>query len=190
MDESDGEADPLTHASAEFEDRVCASRRQVHRIDGILHGLAARTTVGHAVHASEEVNVLPDRKLLVQGVELGHVADSGRLARGGGLAVNGERSTVAAEQADHQPHERGLAGAVRAQQPEYLPLPHGEREAVQHLECAVAERQAARFDYGGVLRERSVGVHVDLRLRSQADFARNGVTVNRQRARTQGPEAA
>ena len=70
--------------------------------------------------------------------------------------MNGDCPAVIAEQADHHPHKSRLAGAVGSEHPEYLPFRHGKREAVQYLDCAVAEREVTSFDYGGGLRHGSV----------------------------------
>ena len=81
VDQGYGQTDTLTHASAEIMDRIVASRRQPHYLDGLFHGPSARPPVRHSVHPREEVNILPDREFLVQRRELGHIADPRRVSR-------------------------------------------------------------------------------------------------------------
>ena len=74
--------------------------------------------------------------------ELGEVAELGAGGAGAGARA-GDLSAAArgTDEADGDLHERRLAGAVRAEQPDELALPHLEVDALQRLDGAVALRE-------------------------------------------------
>ena len=71
--------------------------------------------------------------------ELGEVAERGaRGARAGARAGDLGAAPVGAHEPDRDLHERRLAGAVRAEQPDELALLHREVDALQRIDGPVA----------------------------------------------------
>src|SRR6266508_4660142 len=108
----------------------------------------------HAVDAGEEVQVLDDGEVVVQGELLGHVADplphalrAKPAAFAGQLDVPGGRLEEAAEHLDG----RGLAGAVGAEETIDLTVAHLEIDARDGREAAEDLAEAARADGDGAV---------------------------------------
>src|SRR5690606_33080194 len=76
------------------------------------------------------------------------LADTGRLADGV-EAADGERTGVGTHQRGDRPHERRLAGAVRAEQRGHAPRPHLEVETAEGLLPPEALDQAVGLDDRG-----------------------------------------
>src|SRR4029450_11245466 len=80
-------------------------------------------------------------------VVLGHVAEA---AAGLGVdrrATPAHLAPVRLQHPEHDPHGGGLAGAVRADEPEHLPFPDGERQVVQGHDVAVAAAQPLQLEH-------------------------------------------
>src|SRR5215216_5427593 len=80
-------------------------------------------------------------------VVLGHVAEA---ATGLGVdrpAAPAHLAPVRLQHPEHDPHGGGLAGAVRADKPEHLPFPNGERHVVEGDEVAVAAAQPLQLEH-------------------------------------------
>ena len=81
----DGEAYSLAHAAADPEDNIAAPVEETNQLERRFNSLPPGRSVGHTVHSSKEADVLLNGKLLVQRIELRHIADAGRPSRGWGL---------------------------------------------------------------------------------------------------------
>ena len=106
---------------------------------------ALQPIFGDFLEATDELQELLAREALEEPRRLRHVAQA--LLRLGGLlghraAGHPHRPAARRQDAGQDLDGRALPGAVRAQQPDHLAGPHRERDAVQHLAAAVAERQA------------------------------------------------
>src|SRR4029077_4838308 len=67
------------------------------------------------------------------------------------LAVHGDRALGRPVQPENQPHRRGLARPVRAEETGYLPRFHAERQAVHRQLVAIAFGEALRLNHQRVL---------------------------------------
>ena len=114
-------------------------------IDDLAGGTRAR--VGGAV----ELDRLADGEVGVDGALLEDDADplaEGALAQAGVEAEHPDIASVGAAVALEDLDERGLAGAVGAEQGEHLAAAHGEVDAVERLHAVVGLAHAANLDGG------------------------------------------
>ena len=129
--------------------------------------------------------VLPPGEDLVHGRELPGEADGlphVRRLRGDVEAVDGGRPRVGLEQRGQDLHDRGLAGAVGAEQGEDAAPRHVEVHAAQHVQLLVRLLQALHADRGDRLR----GGHRDAPPSSGTAFAGGALdgAVSRSRSRS------
>jgi hypothetical protein len=78
---------------------------------------------------------------------LGHVAEAPAGLGVDRPAAPAHLATVGLQHAQHDPRGGGLAGAVGADEPEHLPLGHGERQVVEGDQVAVAAGQALELQH-------------------------------------------
>src|SRR5262249_14994906 len=99
-----------------------------------------------------QAQVLPDRQLAERSAPLRHVRDAdtrGRVGAPRQLAALEDHVAVATHGARHRPERRGLAGAVRAEHRDDLPLADVERDSVESLHRAVARLDALELQERG-----------------------------------------
>ena len=145
-DERRGEVEPAPHPAGVGLD---GTARRVDQVEALEQRLAARPCLAarHAVEPADHRQVLEPRQVLVDGrvlagesdllAQLGRVADHVE-------AGDGSRSAVRLEQRGENPHERRLAGAVGAEQPEHGPARDVEIDVAQRPNVAERLRQPAR----------------------------------------------
>ncbi len=150
MDERVREAQPLAHAARERLDVRLALVRETDDLEQLADHRRSPGG-GDAVAAGEEVEVLPDAKVVVDAVEVGHVADaaSNLDGVGGDGDAGDERLTRRrSEQRGQDLHRRRLAGPVRADEAEDLAVADDEVEARDGELVVVALHEAAGLDDG------------------------------------------
>jgi hypothetical protein len=102
--------------------------------------VAAGPPAGHAVNFGENGHVLVDRQVAVQRKSLAEIADPARQRLVIAHRIEPEHGHAASSGSSRPRNraERGrLPGAVRADQAEHLPLPHGEGQAIDRRQCSV-----------------------------------------------------
>ena len=126
-----------------------ASRRRVAQAGEVERAVDRGADVGHAVEAGEDREVVFDRDVDVEVVELRHDAHLGprRLRVAGQLvAQRPQLAGVGQRLPGEQPHRRRLAGAVGPEQAEADPLRHVEVEAVDRRDRPEPLDHATQFD--------------------------------------------
>ena len=103
------------------------------------------------VHPPAESQVIGDREPGVGRGVLGDEADAGELVRrrAGTPTEDGDRPGARLEEADGELEQRGLAGAVRPDEPDDLAGGDGERALRERPLVAVALAEAVRLEDGG-----------------------------------------
>ena len=152
VDQRVGEAQALAHAARQRLDVRLALVGQPDDLEQLADH--RRSAVGgDAVAAGEEVEVLPHAQVVVDAVEVGHVADAAPdLDRVGGHRDAGDVRLARgrSEQGGQDLHRRRLAGPVRADQPEDLAMADDEVQAGDGELVVVALHEAAGLDDGNV----------------------------------------
>jgi hypothetical protein len=131
MDEGAGERQLLLHAAREAFGQPLAERSQARHLEQLL---AAWPEVSHPVDLGEELDVLVDGQVAIKREPLRQVAhalgDEAVLA-GRVRVQHAHRPGIGVQEAAQQPDGRGLAGAVRPNQPEHLAPGDVEAQAGQ-----------------------------------------------------------
>ncbi len=139
MHEHTGESELLFHAAGEV---LGSPGRELLQTGEFEQPLAADLELGarYTAQLGEEREVLRDTQVRIQAEALRHVADA-RAHRGGirehRLAEHERIAARGPQRRGEHPHERGLARAVRSDQPEHGALGHLQRHAV-HCRRGVA----------------------------------------------------
>ena len=154
-----GEAQLLLHPARQAPRQARSERRKaghLHQLRVAPGALGAR----HALQVGVQVEVLPHAQVLVQAEALRHVAQTRlhleRLLRGV-EPQHADAPLVGREQSGGEPHQRGLAGAVRADQSHHLAALHAQAHAAQRVQLALAG--AKRLRHPGKLEHRLRGAH-------------------------------
>ena len=145
VDEAAGEQQAPAHAAGELVDGVAAALAQAGQVERPVDRGA---DVRHAVEARVHREVVLDRDVDVEVVELRHDAHlgPGRLGVAGQLvAEHAQLARVGDRLAGEQPHRRRLAGAVGPEQAEADALGHLEVEPVDRRDRAEALDRAAEL---------------------------------------------
>ena len=147
MDERAGQRQLLLHAARQAFGQPLAERGQARHLEQLL---AAWPEVRNPVDLGEELDVLVDGQVAVEREPLRQVAhplgDHGVLA-GRVRAQHAHRAGIGVQEAAQQPDGRGLAGAVRPDQPEHLAFGDVEAQPCQRrrrAEALVDRREAHR----------------------------------------------
>ena len=115
-----GEREPLLPAAGERAGELVLAARQAEAVERLVDGLAE---VRQRIEPRDELEVLADRQILVEGEALRHVADLALDRLGLALDVVAEAGPLAGgrpEQAADQADRRRLAGAVRPEEADDL----------------------------------------------------------------------
>ena len=147
-DQAHRDVEPASHA-ARVRRRLAVARVGEREAGEQVVGDRAR--VLQVTQLGDQHEVLPAGEHLVDRGELAGQAD--RLAHVAGLggdveAVDRGGARVGLEQRRQDPHERGLAGAVRAEQREDAPRRHVEVDAAQHVQVLEGLLDALHPDGG------------------------------------------
>jgi hypothetical protein len=139
------DAEPLTHAERVAGEAVVAAMLQ---LDDFEHpvdlGVGQSFGSGQDLQIGAAGQVRHERGGLDQGADLAQ-----HLRRTGRVAEHAHRTCVRANQAEQDAQERGLAGAVRAEQSVDLSRKHFQAHAAQGVDLAEALPDAADCDGGG-----------------------------------------
>lgn len=145
VDERPGDRQPSLHAAGERLDPVLAPLHELGEVEQLV-GPLTDEAARHAEEPAVGVEVLLDGQLLVEVVLLGTAAEAGADRRAVGIGVEAEDAQLATRarrgRGDHL-HRRGLAGAVRPEEAEGLPLRHVDVDAADRDEVAEGLRQPA-----------------------------------------------
>ena len=148
VDERVRKAQPLPHSARQGLDIAVATIGQPHDLEQLAdHRRAAVRR--HAVAAGEEVEVLPDPEVVVDTVEVGHVADAPTNLDRIGIDRDAGHVRLARrlrQQGGQDLHHRRLPGAVRPDQAEDLTGTDDEVDAGDGKLVAVALDEAAGLD--------------------------------------------
>ena len=151
VDQRVRQAQPLAHPARERLDVRVALVDEAHDLQQLPdHGAAPRRR--HVVAAREEVEVLPDPQVVVDAVEVGHVADPA--AHLDGVLGDGDPAHQRlpggrGEQGGQDAHGGRLARAVGADEAVDLARADEEVDAGQRQLVVVALGEAARLDHRG-----------------------------------------
>jgi hypothetical protein len=146
MHQRRGELHTLLVPERELLDAVAGTLGHAETLDpvgGRVVGLAGR----QPVQPGEVLELVPDPHLRVQPSLLRQVADALAHLVVHGSAAPADLAGVRFQHAEDDPHGGGLAGAVGADEPEHLPLAHGERQVVEGDQVAVAAGQTLQFQH-------------------------------------------
>ena len=163
-----GEARALPEALGQLVDAPVHHAGEAALLDDPLQALAP-ARAGEATGIGDEVEVLPDGQVGVQGRVLRQVADAlldGKRRLEHVVAVHPRRSPGGEQVAGEDLHDRGLAGPVGAEKADDLPRSDGEGHILHGLHGAVALRQAPHVDHGQL--HRRAPVYIFRTLRSSA----------------------
>ena len=119
-----GQGQPLLPAAGKRSGQLIRPLRQAKPFQGPIHRLE---TIGHAVHAGHEIQILADGQIIPVGELLGHIADMAldlRAVAPDVIAQAGPAARVGLEQAAHHADGGGFPAAVRAEEPEDFAAPH------------------------------------------------------------------
>ena len=156
-DQAHRDVEPAAHAARV---RRCLAVPRLGEREAGEQVVGDRARVLQVAQPGDQHQVLPAGEHLVDRGELAGQAD--RLAHVAGIrgdveAVDRGGARVGLQQRREDPHQRGLAGAVRAEQREDAPRPHVEVDAPQHLQVLERLLDAPHPDRGF---EGLVGSHV------------------------------
>ena len=158
MRDAAGDVEPSRQTAGELGRAEARVVTEAHKVDRLVHELAAPATVAH-VERAEGVHVLAHGEL----VEDGHLLRDHAYARLEVVAVRRHRlaeeldgAAVVGEQLEDAIDGRGLARAVGAQEAKDLPLAHGEVQVIERDELAIALDETRDAD--DVLRWRGLRV--------------------------------
>ncbi len=143
-----GEAQPLPHAAREGRDALVGDIQEPDMPERGVNPLLALLAI--EPHQPRRVTqVLGGAEVVVEADRVGQVADPAlhreRLAHRV-IAEDADLPVRDLGQAEHHQDRRGLAGAVRTEQPENLALRHRERNAVDDGRSVVALGEVLRLD--------------------------------------------
>ena len=102
-----------------------------------------------AVQAGEVDGLLEHPHLRVQAALLGHVAEAATVGVGELGAVEGHRAAVGGEHAEDDPHRRGLAGAVAADESGHAAVADIEADVCEHLLRAEMLVDVSNLEHAG-----------------------------------------
>ena len=153
-----GEADALLHAAAERPDQSALFFTQADQLEHVVDRLLALGRTD-AVARREKVEVLGHLHVLVHAEKIRHVAEDAPYLVGLGHHVVSHhpgRAGRGRQEGGQDAQRGGFAGAVRADEPEQVPLVDREVEGIERGQVAVVPRKAERLD-GGVGDRRQIG---------------------------------
>jgi hypothetical protein len=148
----------LLHAAGEAPGLPAEEAREAHAGQQLQRALAT-LGLGHAAQPREELDVLGDAQVRVQGELLRHVPDLRRhqvRLPGDGEPLDAGVARVGAQHRGEHPDQRRLARAVGPEQPEHGALRHAEIHAVDGDDVAEAAMEADGLDREG---RRGLGGH-------------------------------
>ena len=148
MDERARDLEPSFHAGRERPHQAVAPLRELDQMQHLVDpALAPRRR--HAIDEAVEIEVLVHGQAIVERGLLEHHAEAApRLQRMGDDvdAADPRGAAVGLEDGAEDVEQRGLAGAVRAEQREQLVRPHREADIVQRQRAAIALGHAVDHD--------------------------------------------
>ena len=141
-----GQLHALLVAERELLDAISGAVAQAEAIDPAL-GRGHRRGGPDAVQPGEVHELVAHAHLRVQPALLRHVAEPRTGFEVDRPAVEEHLAAIRREHAEHDPHRRGLSGAVWTDEPEHLPRLDTERDPVQRDDVAVPPGEVPQFQH-------------------------------------------
>ena len=157
----DGELDPLLVAVRELLELRLRPVAEAHPLEPARRG-RVRIATTQAVLLGEVGELLADPHPRVEAALLGHVAEPQARVAVDEPAVPAHLAAVRAGKAEDAAHRRGLAGAVRPEEPDDAARAGRECRAVERDDRPVALGEVDDFEHGPTLPAFDVGIRTEL----------------------------